>query len=111
MCEQHNIPATFFELTTALAFLKFKRENCDVAVIEVGLGGRLDATNVIDNVLVSVVTSIQLDHVHILGGTKEKIAFEKSGIFKPLTPAIIGDDLPVRVFMVSINDRKSNLVM
>ena len=67
MCEKHAIPATFFEITTALAFMKFVRTNCDVVVLEVGLGGRLDATNVIQSPALSVITSIQKDHMYILG--------------------------------------------
>ncbi len=78
---------TFFELVTAMAFLHFADEAVDIAVIECGLGGRLDSTNVITP-LVSVVTSISLDHTQILGDTLEKIAREKAGIFKPGVPAI-----------------------
>ena len=89
LCEQNNIPATFFELTTALAWLKFKRSKCEAVVLEVGLGGRLDATNVVTPV-VSVITSIQMDHMKILGDTLEKIATEKAGIFKPGVFALIG---------------------
>jgi dihydrofolate synthase/folylpolyglutamate synthase len=78
---------TFFELVTAMAFLHFADEAVDIAVIECGLGGRLDSTNVITP-LVSVVTSISLDHMQILGDTVEKIAAEKAGIFKAGVPAI-----------------------
>jgi dihydrofolate synthase/folylpolyglutamate synthase len=81
--------ATFFELVTAMAFLHFADEAVDIAVIECGLGGRLDSTNVITP-LVSVVTSLSLDHTQILGDTIEKIAAEKAGIFKPGVPAITG---------------------
>lgn len=73
---------TEFELITALAFAYFARQNCDIVVLEVGLGGRFDATNVIPAPLVSVITSISLDHTAILGDTVEKIAFEKCGIIK-----------------------------
>lgn len=79
--------ATFFELTTAAAFLYFSAQAVDVSVIEVGLGGRLDSTNVITPD-VAVVTAIQLEHTHLLGNTLEKIAAEKAGIFKPGVPAI-----------------------
>lgn len=79
--------ATFFELLTAAAYLHFAREAVDVGVIEVGLGGRLDSTNVITPE-VSVVTAIQLEHTHILGDTLDKIAREKAGIFKPGVSAI-----------------------
>jgi dihydrofolate synthase / folylpolyglutamate synthase len=80
---------TFFELTTALAFKYFEEENVDYAVIETGLGGRLDSTNVI-NPLASIITSISLEHTNILGDTIEKIAFEKSGIIKNNIPVITG---------------------
>jgi dihydrofolate synthase / folylpolyglutamate synthase len=80
---------SFFELMTAMAFLEFRRERCDLAVIEVGLGGRLDATNVVAPD-VSVITSIGLDHCELLGDTIEKIAAEKAGIIKPGRPVVIG---------------------
>ncbi len=78
---------TTFEITTALAFLYFARQQVDVAVIEVGLGGRLDATNVVVPV-VSVITSISYDHTQILGNTLAEIAAEKAGIIKPQTPVV-----------------------
>jgi len=74
--------ATFFELTTALAFDWFVRQEVDVALIETGLGGRLDSTNVLTP-RVATVTSIGLDHTDLLGDTLEAIAREKAGIFKP----------------------------
>lgn len=80
---------TFFELTTALAFLHFARRAVDLAVVEVGLGGRLDSTNVCVP-SVSVITSISFDHMKQLGNTLEKIAFEKAGIIKPNVPVISG---------------------
>lgn len=73
---------TEFELITALAFQWFYEEKCDVVVLEVGLGGRFDATNVIDTPLAAVIMSISLDHTAILGDTVEQIAFEKCGIVK-----------------------------
>ncbi len=79
---------TTFELTTALGFLHFSSTQVDAAVVEVGLGGRLDATNVVDP-LVSVITSLSLDHTAVLGSTLEKIAFEKGGIIKPGRPVIL----------------------
>lgn len=84
-----DIRPSFFELTTIMAFEYFKREKVDVAVIEVGLGGRLDCTNIITP-LVSVVTNISLDHTKLLGDTPELIAAEKAGIFKPGVPAVVG---------------------
>lgn len=80
---------TFFEITTAMAFKYFYDNNVDYAVIETGLGGRLDATNVITP-LASLITSISLEHTNILGDTLEKIAFEKAGIIKPGTIVISG---------------------
>lgn len=79
---------TTFELTTALAFLYFSQEKVDLAVFEVGLGGRLDATNIVDPI-VSVISSISYDHVQILGNTLSEIAGEKGGIIKPNRPVVI----------------------
>jgi len=79
---------TTFELTTAMAFLYFAHEKVDIAVLEVGLGGRLDATNVVDPV-VSVITSISYDHMSVLGNTLTEIATEKGGIIKPGRPVVI----------------------
>lgn len=84
---------SFFEITTGMAFKWFADRNVDVAVIEVGLGGRLDSTNIITPDL-SIITSIGLDHCDLLGDTLEKIAFEKAGIMKPGVPAVIGQTLP-----------------
>lgn len=81
---------SFFELTTALAFKYFEEETVDIAVIEVGLGGRLDCTNIISPLL-SVITNISLDHTHFLGETLEKIAGEKAGIIKKNTPCLVGE--------------------
>jgi len=80
---------SFFEFMTAMAFLQFARKQCDVSMIEVGLGGRLDATNVVIPE-VSVITSVGLDHCEMLGDTIEKIAMEKAGIIKPGKPVVIG---------------------
>ncbi len=84
---------TVFEVTTALGFLYFARQKVDVAVIEVGLGGRLDATNVVQP-QVSVITSLSLDHTYILGDTIERIAFEKGGIIKPGVPVVSAPQQP-----------------
>ena len=84
---------TWFEIVTAIAFLHFAREQVDVAVLEVGLGGRLDATNVITP-LVSVITSLSLDHTYLLGETIDKIAFEKGGIIKPGVPVVTASQQP-----------------
>lgn len=82
--------STIFEVITAAAWLYFAQQKVDIAVIEVGLGGRLDATNVIDKPLVSVITSIGKDHWQILGETFREIAGEKAGILKPGSPAVVG---------------------
>ena len=83
-----NYPS-FFEFMTAMAFLQFARKQCDLSVIEVGMGGRLDATNIV-NPEVSVITSISLDHGEFLGREIEKIAAEKAGIIKPGRPVVMG---------------------
>jgi dihydrofolate synthase/folylpolyglutamate synthase len=80
---------SFFEFMTAMAFLQFARRKCEVAVIEVGMGGRLDATNIV-NPEVAVITSIGLDHCEFLGDTLAQIAGEKAGIIKPGRPVVIG---------------------
>lgn len=84
---------SFFELTTALAFRYFADAGVDVAVVEVGLGGRLDCTNILTPLL-SIVTNISLDHTDLLGHTLTAIAAEKAGIFKPGVPAVVGEALP-----------------
>ena len=84
---------SFFEITTGLAFKWFADMDVDIAVIEVGLGGRLDSTNIITPEL-SIVTSIGLDHCDLLGDTLAKIAYEKAGIFKPGVPALAGETMP-----------------
>lgn len=81
---------TLFEVVTAAAWLYFYQQNVDVAVMEVGLGGRLDATNVLDRALVSIITSIDWDHWQNLGNSLEAIATEKAGILKPHCPAVVG---------------------
>ena len=82
---------TYFECTTALAFLWFAENGCDLAILETGLGGRLDATNVVVPLL-SIITTISLDHEQYLGTSVEEVAFEKAGIVKPHVPVISGVD-------------------
>ena len=86
------ISSTFFETTTLLAFLYFARQKVDVAVLETGLGGRLDATNVVTPLL-SVITSISFDHTELLGSTLTEITHEKAGIIKPNVPVVIGPNV------------------
>lgn len=99
---------SFFELTTALAFKYFADEKVDVAIIEVGLGGRLDCTNIIRPDL-CVITNISLDHVQFLGTTLAEIAAEKAGIIKSQTPVVIGETTPETrpVFQAKANEMKA----
>jgi dihydrofolate synthase/folylpolyglutamate synthase len=90
---------SFFELTSTMAFEYFRSREVDFAVIEVGLGGRLDSTNIISPIL-SVVTNISLDHTQLLGNTPEAIAYEKAGIIKPGIPAVLGDTADEAVYRV-----------
>ena len=84
-----RVKPSFFEMTVAMAFKYFADSQVDIAVIEVGLGGRLDSTNIITP-LASVITNISFDHMALLGNTLEKIASEKAGIIKPGIPVVIG---------------------
>jgi dihydrofolate synthase/folylpolyglutamate synthase len=91
-CEIANAgqPITFFEITTAAAFLAFAERPADIALLEVGLGGRLDATNVIARPALTAITPVSIDHTQYLGDTLKQIAFEKAGILKAGVPAVIG---------------------
>lgn len=103
---------SFFELTMEMAFLYFAEQKVDVAVIEVGLGGRLDSTNIISPDL-SVITNIGLEHTQYLGDTLPKIATEKAGIIKPRTPVVIGeieDEDVRRVFMETATQRNAPVI-
>lgn len=82
MCLDGLPHPTIFEVETAIAFLYFEQESCDVVVLETGLGGLLDATNIVENTLIAVLTSISMDHMEFLGNTIEKITFNKAGIIK-----------------------------
>jgi folylpolyglutamate synthase/dihydropteroate synthase len=96
LCADHSIPATLFELTFILACLHYEREKCQVVVLEVGLGGELDATNVVNTAL-SILCSVSLDHTRILGSTVDEIATKKAGIFKKGVPALVGPGCPMTV--------------
>ncbi len=88
-----EISPSFFEVTVAMAFNYFANQQVDIAIIEVGLGGRLDSTNIIEPEL-SIITNIGMDHMNLLGDTLQKIAYEKAGIIKPGKPVIIGEYQP-----------------
>ena len=102
---------SFFEMTVGMAFEYFKKQRVDVAVIEVGMGGRLDSTNIITPE-VSVITNIGLDHTQFLGDTLEAIAFEKGGIIKPNIPVVIGETQKetTTVFKELAEKNKSNII-
>lgn len=102
-----DILPSFFEFTTIMAFEYFYQKKVDFAIIEVGLGGRLDSTNIIKP-LVSAITNVQLDHQNILGNTIEEIAFEKAGIIKPNVPVIFGGDDEVVKNMIKLKAEKEN---
>jgi dihydrofolate synthase/folylpolyglutamate synthase len=106
--ETHNL--SFFEMSVGLAFDYFVKEQIDIAVIEVGMGGRLDSTNIITP-LISVITNIGLDHTQFLGDTLEAIAFEKAGIIKNNIPVVIGEYVPETkpVFMTKAQETNSEL--
>jgi dihydrofolate synthase/folylpolyglutamate synthase len=101
---------SFFEMSVGLAFDYFAKEKVDIAIIEVGLGGRLDATNIITP-LISVITNIGIDHVQFLGNTLELIATEKAGIIKPEIPVVIGEYTPVTqpVFLAKARENKAEI--
>ncbi len=90
VAETEKEPLTFFEAMTCAAFLYFAGKGVDCAVVEVGIGGRLDTTNVIENPIVSIITSVALDHALLLGSDVESVAAEKSGIIKPGRPCVCG---------------------
>jgi dihydrofolate synthase / folylpolyglutamate synthase len=106
---QLRIPATFFEITTMLAFQYFAKQRVDCVVLETGLGGRLDATNIVDPT-VSVVTSIGMDHTRILGNSIDAIAREKAGIIKPGAPVVIGPQVPLDIIQHRANEVRAPLV-
>lgn len=96
--EKNNLLITQFELITAMAVLWFKEQKCDIVILETGLGGRLDSTNVIKNTLISAITSISMDHMNILGNTLPEIAKEKVGIIKENS------------YVVTTNNQKSQVL-
>lgn len=112
--KKENIIPTEFEIITAIALQYFKDMKCDVVVLEVGLGGSFDATNIIDSPLVSVITSISYDHTHILGNTLTEIATEKSGIIKRNIPTVTSPNQNIEaleVIMKNCAHQNSNLII
>jgi dihydrofolate synthase/folylpolyglutamate synthase len=109
--EFEKIQPSFFEMTVGLAFDHFREEKVDIAIIEVGLGGRLDSTNVITPLL-SVITNISFDHMQFLGDTLEKIAKEKAGIIKPGIPVVIGESQEDirQIFIEKAREEQSEIV-
>jgi dihydrofolate synthase / folylpolyglutamate synthase len=105
------IKPSFFEMTVAMAFDHFAKEHVDIAVIEVGLGGRLDSTNIIQPQL-SIITNISLDHTQLLGNSIKDIAFEKAGIIKPNVPVIIGETHieSKEVFIATAKQRQADII-
>ena len=106
-----KISPSFFELTVVMALQYFAEQKVDIAIIETGLGGRLDSTNVITPEL-SIITNIGYDHMNILGDTLEKIAFEKAGIIKANVPVVIGESLPEtkNIFLEKAKQCKSEII-
>ncbi len=102
---------SFFEMTAGLAFHHFKQNKTDIAIIETGLGGRLDSTNVVSPVL-SIITNIGFDHISLLGNTLEQIAFEKAGIIKQNTPVIIGEKNinSTKVFIEKAKEKNAKII-
>lgn len=103
-----------FEIITSMALKYFKNENCNIVILETGLGGRLDATNIIKNPLASILTSISLDHTNILGDTIEKIAYEKCGIIKKHMPVITSTNQKKSVLEIIKNtciQKNTNLII
>lgn len=105
---QGNLTPTFFEITTSLAFYYFALQKVDIAVIETGLGGRLDATNVIQP-LISIITSISLEHTEILGKSLNEITKEKAGIIKRDTPVVVGSRVPSEIIVDTCKSANSFL--
>ncbi len=108
--EIHSIEPSFFEITVAMAFDFFANQKVDIAIIETGLGGRLDSTNVITPIL-SVITNISYDHMDLLGNTLPEIASEKAGIIKPNVPVVVGkfqSDLD-QVFIKAANEKRCRI--
>jgi len=113
VAEGYNHP-TFFELNTAISFMYFRDSDCDAVVLEVGLGGRLDSTNIIKDPVVSVITTIGYDHMAILGDTLGEIAYEKAGIIKSGRPVVVygdNEDEAMKVILEKAKETDSDLLV
>lgn len=110
--EIERLQPSFFEINVAMAFSYFEQQKVDIAIIETGLGGRLDSTNIIHPDL-AVITNIGMDHMAFLGDSLGKIAYEKAGIIKKDTPAVIGEVLPetISVFQGAAQERNAELIL
>lgn len=112
LAETNSIHITEFEILTALAFVYFNNQKVDFVILETGLGGRLDATNIIKKPLISVITTIDIDHIDRLGNTIEKIAFEKAGIIKEKVPVItLKDNNGIEIITKTCSEKSSNLIL
>ena len=105
-----QLPLTFFEIVTLMGFLHFQASQCEFVVLEVGVGGTLDATNVVQPFM-TAITSIGLDHVEALGHTIEEIAGHKAGIIKPGVEVVVGQEAPHHVFRKVANQMGSTYVV
>ncbi|MBD5160045.1 MAG: bifunctional folylpolyglutamate synthase/dihydrofolate synthase, partial [Ruminococcus sp.] len=109
VCESMTGKPTEFEILTAVAFVLFERKKCDVAIVECGMGGDTDSTNIITAPLLSVITNVQKDHTNILGNTIEEIATQKAGIIKPDCPVFFGgEDIP-EIILKTVREKNSEL--
>jgi dihydrofolate synthase/folylpolyglutamate synthase len=111
--KNNNNPITFFEITTAAAFVAFKQFPSDINIFETGLGGRLDATNIIENKKLTIITKIGFDHEEFLGNKIEKIAKEKAGILRKNIPVIIAKqskDLALKTLVNNAKELNSNII-
>ena len=111
MKKTHTGAPTIFEVETALAFLYFAEQNCDIVVLETGLGGALDATNVITTSVLEVIASVSMDHMDFLGDTLDKIALQKAGIIKPHTRVVSALQKPEAMKVIEETCRKQECVL
>ena len=111
MKKKHTGEPTIFEVETALAFLYFAEQNCDIVVLETGLGGALDATNVITTSVLEVIASVSMDHMDFLGDTLDKIALQKAGIIKPHTRVVSALQKPEAMEVIEETCRKQECVL